>query len=62
MNILETVTGSNHRLIQPHTVGKKDGAPTIYLISSAKKNKGEFSAHSQIFYPVSLGNVLSPIH
>jgi hypothetical protein len=29
MNILETVMGSNHRLIQPQTVGKKAGAPMI---------------------------------
>ena len=29
MKILDTVTGSNHRLIHPQTVGKKAGAPTI---------------------------------
>jgi len=29
MNILETVMGSNQRLIQPQTVGKKTGAPMI---------------------------------
>ena len=29
--ILETVTGSNHRLIQLQTVGKKDGAPMIWV-------------------------------
>lgn len=29
MKILDTVIGSNHFLIQPHTVGKKDGAPMI---------------------------------
>lgn len=31
MKILLTVIGSNHRLIQDHTVGKNDGAPTIYI-------------------------------
>lgn len=30
MKILEVVTGSNQRLIQPQTVGKKYGAPIIY--------------------------------
>ena len=30
MNILEVVIGSNHFLIQPHTVGKKEGAPIIW--------------------------------
>jgi hypothetical protein len=29
MKIFETVTGSNQRLIQPQTVGKKLGAPII---------------------------------
>lgn len=29
MKILEVVTGSNQRLIQPQTVGKKLGAPMI---------------------------------
>ncbi len=29
IKILFTVTGSNHRLIQPQTVGKKEGAPII---------------------------------
>ena len=29
MNIFEVVMGSNHFLIQPQTVGKKDGAPII---------------------------------
>lgn len=29
MKILEVVMGSNHFLIQPQTVGKKDGAPMI---------------------------------
>jgi hypothetical protein len=29
MKILEVVTGSNQRLIQPQTVGKKAGAPII---------------------------------
>lgn len=29
MKIFETVIGSNQRLIQPQTVGKKPGAPTI---------------------------------
>jgi hypothetical protein len=29
MKILEVVTGSNQRLIQPQTVGKKAGAPMI---------------------------------
>jgi len=29
MKILEVVTGSNQRLIQPQTVGKKEGAPII---------------------------------
>ena len=32
MNILEVVMGSNHFLIQPQTVGKKDGAPIIYHV------------------------------
>lgn len=31
MKILETVTGSNHRLIQPHTVEKNRGAPIIKI-------------------------------
>jgi hypothetical protein len=30
MKIFDTVTGSNHRLIQDQTVGKKFGAPMIY--------------------------------
>ena len=30
MKILEVVIGSNHLLIQPHTVGKKEGAPMIW--------------------------------
>lgn len=29
MKILDVVIGSNHFLIQPQTVGKKDGAPII---------------------------------
>ena len=29
MKILEVVMGSNHFLIQPQTVGKKEGAPMI---------------------------------
>jgi hypothetical protein len=29
MKILDVVTGSNQRLIQPQTVGKKAGAPMI---------------------------------
>lgn len=29
MKILDTVIGSNHLLIQPHTVGKNEGAPMI---------------------------------
>lgn len=29
MKILDVVTGSNHRLIQLQTVGKKAGAPII---------------------------------
>ena len=36
MNILETVTGSNQRLIQPQTVGKKAGAPIICEWTSAR--------------------------
>jgi hypothetical protein len=31
MKILEVVMGSNQRLIQPQTVGKKTGAPIIYF-------------------------------
>lgn len=31
MKILEVVMGSNQRLIQPQTVGKKAGAPIIYF-------------------------------
>ena len=31
MKILEVVIGSNQRLIQPQTVGKKTGAPIIYF-------------------------------
>ena len=34
INILETVTGSNHRLIQPQTVGKNVGAPIICPMSA----------------------------
>ena len=30
MEIFLTVTGSNHRLTQPQTVGKKEGAPIIW--------------------------------
>lgn len=30
MNIFDTVTGSNQRLIHPQTVGKKPGAPMIW--------------------------------
>lgn len=29
MKIFEVVMGSNHLLIQPQTVGKKEGAPMI---------------------------------
>ena len=29
MKIFDVVTGSNHRLIQPQTVGKNAGAPII---------------------------------
>lgn len=35
MNILEVVIGSNHFLIHPQTVGKKEGAPMIYGVWSA---------------------------
>ena len=31
MKILEVVTGSNQRFIQPQTVGKKAGAPMIWV-------------------------------
>ena len=31
MKIFDVVIGSNHFLTQPHTVGKKDGAPMIWL-------------------------------
>ena len=34
MKILEVVIGSNHRFIQPQTVGKKAGAPIICLCQS----------------------------
>lgn len=41
MNILEVVIGSNHFLIQPHTVGKNAGAPIIweglvYVVAAAR--------------------------
>ena len=34
MKILDVVMGSNHFLIQPQTVGKKDGAPIIYTVNT----------------------------
>ena len=34
MKILETVIGSNHRLTQPQTVGKNEGAPIRKILSS----------------------------
>ena len=40
MKILEVVPGSNHRLIQPQTVGKKAGAPMILEdISSGSRGR-----------------------
>ena len=44
MKILETVTGSNQRLIQPQTVGKKAGAPTIWTLLGWSIRNG-FSTH-----------------
>ena len=39
MKILEVVTGSNQRLIQLQTVGKKEGAPTICCALALKRKK-----------------------
>ena len=39
MKILETVIGSNQRFIQDQTVGKKEGAPTIYAKISMASQK-----------------------
>src|ERR1700722_887212 len=60
INIFETVTGSNHRLIQPQTVGKKAGAPIICRKSVWRTNY--HSKHLHIFCRASQGSVLSPIH
>ena len=61
MKILETVTGSNQRLTQPHTVGKKDGAPMICALSAICKSQA-MAGDLQICGPKSLGNALLPIH
>ncbi len=63
MKILEVVMGSNHFLIQPQTVGKKDGAPMIYTVSFdvyIPDGPPCYKGRLQIFYPVSLGNVQLP--
>lgn len=39
MKIFETVTGSNQRFIQFHTVGKKEGAPMIWVLVNMKQLK-----------------------
>jgi len=39
MKILEVVIGSNHFLIQPHTVGKNAGAPIIWELLGLVFNK-----------------------
>ncbi len=63
MKILEVVMGSNHFLIQPQTVGKKDGAPMIYTISfdlDVQDTTQCYNGRLQIFYLVSLGSELLP--
>ena len=42
IKILETVMGSNHRLIQLQTVGKNAGAPMIW---STEVNKNWLTGH-----------------
>lgn len=58
IKILETVMGSNQRLIQPQTVGKKAGAPMIWacqLAGVAVKSMGGAVTYK---YPVQrLGEV-----
>lgn len=60
MKILEVVMGSNHFLIQPQTVGKKDGAPMIYerLLSALSEGYQSLIGYSQRFYPTSRDNAL----
>jgi hypothetical protein len=55
MKIFETVTGSNQRLIQLQTVGKKDGAPIIWKVSVEEYHQR--CLYAQIYDPMSLGNV-----
>lgn len=40
MKILEVVMGSNHRFIQPQTVGKKTGAPMIWKVDVSHRALG----------------------
>ena len=59
MKILEVVIGSNHFLIQPQTVGKKDGAPRIYVkINQLFQPMTTDVGHVQRCDPVSQGNEL----
>jgi hypothetical protein len=58
MKIFEVVIGSNHRFIQPQTVGKKAGAPIICfqplaLVSRSIRGMGRYS---QRFGPGFPGN------
>jgi hypothetical protein len=54
MKIFETVMGSNHRLTQPHTVGKNPGAPTIYAyVSNVSARRLSTFQHTKILSRVS---------
>jgi len=57
MNIFEVVMGSNHFLIHPQTVGKKEGAPMIWeFVSSVFYGQEQLQRYSQISDPMSPDN------
>lgn len=69
MKILEVVFGSNQRLIQLQTVGKKEGAPIIcvvLLVSLTRRIGYCFSGGMYMFLrkfdPTSRDNELLPTH
>ena len=53
IKILDVVIGSNHFLIHPQTVGKKEGAPIIYNVvisfDSLSRDKGTYKNAVQSF-------------
>ena len=57
MKIFEVVIGSNQRLIQPQTVGKKEGAPMIWGDGLVRGGCGEAGGGTDEYAVQGLGIV-----